>query len=102
MRVLTEKIKKITHTTQQRINHKRFKRFRVVDARVHYTVLTQHPTPPIQPTTSATITGSSSLLAWCGLQDQPINNGLLSQTPNSAPTIYLENLCPCICFKKFL
>src|SRR5699024_10693930 len=74
--------------------------FRVVDARVHYTVLTQHPTPPIQPTTTAIITGSHSLLAWCEHQDQPKINGLLSQTPNSAPTIYLEKLLPLYMLQK--
>src|SRR5699024_2596750 len=91
MRVLTEKIRKITHTTQ---TNDQSQNIHAVDARVHYTVLTQHPTPPIQPTTTATITGSHSLLAWCEHQDQPTINGLLSQTPNSAPTNYLEKLLP--------
>ena len=29
-------------------------------------------------------------LTWCEHQDQPKINGLLSQTPNSAPTIHLD------------
>ena len=39
-------------------------------------------------------------LTWCEHQDQPINNGLLSQTPNSAPTIYLEDFCLSHVFKN--
>src|SRR5690625_6376204 len=39
-------------------------------------------------------------LTWCEHQDQPINNGLLSQTPNSAPTIYLEKLLPVYMLQK--
>ena len=64
------------------------------------TIQFSHNTPhhPEQTTT----TQQQLALTWCEHQDQPINNGLLSQTPNSAPTIYLEKLCPCICFKKFL
>ena len=41
-------------------------------------------------------------LTWCEHQDQPIINGLLSQTPNSAPTIYLEKLLPAHGIKEFL
>ena len=39
-------------------------------------------------------------LTWCEHQDQPKINGLLSQTPNSAPTIYLEKLLPVYMLQK--
>src|SRR5699024_4151254 len=57
-----------------------------------------HNTPhhPQQTTT----TQQQLALTWCEHQDQPINNGLLSQTPNSAPTIYLEKLLPVYMLQK--
>ena len=90
MRVLTEKIRKnyTHHTTTnkpQTIHH-------LVWWMLASTIQFSHNTPhhPQQTTT----TQQQLALTWCEHQDQPINNGLLSQTPNSAPTIYLEKLLP--------
>ena len=62
------------------------------------TIQFSHNTPhhPEQTTT----TQQQLALTWCEHQDQPINNGLLSQTPNSAPTIYLEKLLPVYMLQK--
>ena len=56
------------------------------------TIQFSHNTPHHPQQTTAT--QQQLALTWCEHQDQPINNGLLSQTPNSAPTIYLEKLLP--------
>src|SRR5699024_3253812 len=98
MRVLTEKIRKnyTHHTTTnkpQTIHH-------LVWWMLASTIQFSHNTPhhPQQ-----TIVKQHQLaLTWCEHQDQPINNGLLSQTPNSAPTLYLEQLSPRICLNEFL
>ena len=86
MRVLTEKIRKnyTHHTTTNK--PQRIHRF--VWWMLASTIQFSHNTPhhPEQTTT----TQQQFALTWCEHQDQPINNGLLSQTPNSAPTIYLE------------
>src|SRR5699024_4656744 len=86
MRVLTEKIRKnyTHHTTTnkpQTIHH-------LVWWMLASTIQFSHNTPhhPEQTTT----TQQQLALTWCEHQDQPKINGLLSQTPNSAPTIYLD------------
>ena len=56
------------------------------------TIQFSHNTPHHPQQTTAT--QQQLALTWCEHQDQPIINGLLSQTPNSAPTIYLEKLLP--------
>ena len=90
MRVLTEKIRKnYTHHTT---TNKPQTIHRFVWWMLASTIQFSHNTPhhPEQTTT----TQQQLALTWCEHQDQPINNGLLSQTPNSAPTIYLEKLLP--------
>src|SRR5699024_3807526 len=96
MRVLTEKIRKnyTHHTTTnkpQTIHH-------LVWWMLASTIQFSHNTPhhPQQTTT----TQQQLALTWCEHQDQPINNGLLSQTPNSAPTNYLAQLLPVYASKK--
>ena len=96
MRVLTEKIRKnYTHHTT---TNKPQTIHRFVWWMLASTIQFSHNTPhhPEQTTT----TQQQLALTWCGHQDQPINNGLLSQTPNSAPTIYLEKLLPVYMLQK--
>ena len=98
MRVLTEKIRKnYTHHTT---TNKPQTIHRFVWWMLASTIQFSHNTPhhPEQTTT----TQQQLALTWCEHQDQPINNGLLSQTPNSAPTIYLEKLLPAHGIKEFL
>ena len=90
MRVLTEKIRKnYTHhtTTNKPQTIHRFVRWMLAS-----TIQFSHNTPHHPQQTTAT--QQQLALTWCEHQDQPINNGLLSQTPNSAPTNYLEKLLP--------
>jgi len=96
MRVLTEKIRKnYTHHTT---TNKPQTIHRFVWWMLASTIQFSHNTPhhPQQTTT----TQQQLALTWCEHQDQPINNGLLSQTPNSAPTIYLEKLLPVYMLQK--
>src|SRR5699024_11615518 len=98
MRVLTEKIRKnYTHHTT---TNKPQTIYRFVWWMLASTIQFSHNTPHHPEQT--TVKQHQFALTWCEHQDQPTINGLLSQTPNSAPTIYLEKLCPCLCFKKFL
>ena len=94
MRVLTEKIRKnyTHHTTTNKPQTIQTFSCGGCSRPLYSSHTTPHTTN--NTTTTAIITGSHSLLAWCEHQDQPINNGLLSQTPNSAPTNYLEKLLP--------
>ena len=96
MRVLTEKIRKnYTHHTT---TNKPQTIHRFVWWMLASTIQFSHNTPhhPQQ-----TIVKQHQLaLTWCEHQDQPTINGLLSQTPNSAPTIYLEKLLPLYMLQK--
>ena len=96
MRVLTEKIRKnyTHHTTTnkpQTIHH-------LVWWMLASTIQFSHNTPHHPEQTTAK--QHQLALTWCEHQDQPKINGLLSQTPNSAPTIYLEDFCLSHVFKN--
>lgn len=77
----TSELDKINKKEKSHYTHKHHphtSRWHHADARVHYTVLTQHPEPATNTTTQGDI-------------HQPVRHtkkGIMPQTPNNAPTTY--------------
>lgn len=76
-----DKINKKEKSHHTHKHHPHTSRWHHADARVHYTVLTQHPEPATNTTTTVTPINQSGTH----------NKGIMPQTPNNAPTTYSQH-----------
>ena len=69
-----------------------------MDARVHYTVLTQHPTPP---STTTVLTTRVCFKSGVSTRTNPQKMDCCPRHPTVCQHNNLEKDCPCMCLKRF-